>query len=508
MNSKIANSALAALVAAGILLAGCGEDAYVKAVSDGVCLLDENGCPIDANDPDCVGPWPEACGLDNYYEINNTVIQEVAPECEINATTGCPVDMADEKCTDYYPIHCIIPEGMEITTLDPVHYLTAICKNNSKGWPEVKGIIDNDINGDNDPDADGENWITVPLDYILTGTDQGTIGKYIVTKEIPSSLSQTGESGVKLSLYWDKQKAYPSGTIMGKILVDDGKSTQDFEAMCKDIDDDYEGYELAKFPYPIKPGNMETNETETSNFTIRVSAYVTNTNGGDPEIFIPVPDGKGKLWLNFDLGAPYANPSDPAFQPDAIPTSTTDANAIGSFWQWGRKADGHQLTKVETVSNTLLHTGLYGTTSTKDDEPNDNLFITSTGDWRVNADDTLWKGVSAPNKVCPAGYRIPTFPEWEEAGQGVTSAGVAWLPPEFLNLQLGGFRDAATGAGQSLPSTAYFWSSTPTTNNQMYVYKFEEDNTIAGGVKATKTQTIKAQGNPVRCRKDYPIYTN
>jgi len=504
MNSNIKMSTLVTLAVAGMIFGGCGEDAFQKAEVNG-CPVYANGCPIDPTDPACVGQdWPDECdasGGDTVYIENNNTID--GPKCEIDPTTGCPIDMASELCTDYYPINCVIPDGMEITTLDPVHYLTAICKVNSKNWPEVKGIIDNDKNGDNDPDADGENWITVPLNYIMTGVDKGTIGAYISTKVIPATLSQTGENGVKLSLAWEKQKAYPTGTLIGKILVDDGKSSQDFEAMCEDIKDKYEGYELAKFPYPIKPGTVK-DQAQTSNFTIQVSAYVTNKNGDDDEIFIPVPDGRGKLWLNFDLGAPYADRTNNAFNPDATPTSREDSYAYGSLWQWGRKADGHQL--VVTTAPNARNPVNSATTNVKDDEPNDTQFITSSSDWRVNSDDTLWRGVTAPNRVCPAGYRIPTFLEWEEAGEGVTQGGSVWLPPQFLNLQLGGKRSATDGYIDGVRTEAYFWSSTPTTNNEMYVYHFQPDSTVSGGAKAEKKQSIKAQGNPVRCRKDYPVY--
>jgi len=503
MNSNIKMSTLVTLAVAGMIFGGCGEDAFQKAEVNG-CPVYANGCPIDPTDPACVGQdWPDECdasGGDTVYIENNNTID--GPKCEIDPTTGCPIDMASELCTDYYPINCVIPDGMEITTLDPVHYLTAICKNNSKNWPEVKGIIDNDKNGDNDPDADGENWITVPLNYIMTGVDKGTIGAYISTKVIPSTLSQTGENGVKLSLAWEKQKAYATGTLIGKILVDDGKSTQDFEAMCKDIDEDYKGYELAKFPYPIKPGTVK-DQAQTSNFTVRVSAYVTNGNGGDDEIFVPIPGNTGKLWLNFDLGAPYADPNSPHFDPSAKPTGAQDHNAYGSLWQWGRKADSHQLINT---TDAYTRNAIYGTTNTKNDDPSNNLFITSTGDWRINPNDTLWNGVAAMNKVCPVGYRLASSAEWEAEKDGYSAGGM--FAPDFLNLVVGGKRVSTNGGISGVGVEAHYWTSTPNSGGTMSTFIFREDIHLAGefGNDSIISQSVRAQGNPVRCRRDYPIY--
>ncbi len=128
-------------------------------------------------------------------------------------------------------------------------------------------------------------------------------------------------------------------------------------------------------------------------------------------VYLPVKNNTtGKTWLNNNLGADYANVDSDAYDPSQQAKTSTDYLAYGSLFQWGRKADGHEL-----MNRTGATTGTkkYGITSTKADEPSDSLFIkviSNHSDWRVNPDDTLWASESSANNVCPAGYRLPLNP--------------------------------------------------------------------------------------------------
>ncbi len=128
-------------------------------------------------------------------------------------------------------------------------------------------------------------------------------------------------------------------------------------------------------------------------------------------VYLPVKNNTtGKTWLNNNLGADYANVDSDAYDPSQQAKTSTDYLAYGSLFQWGRKADGHEL-----INRTGATTGTkkYGITSTKADEPSDSLFIkviSNHSDWRVNPDDTLWASESSANNVCPAGYRLPLNP--------------------------------------------------------------------------------------------------
>jgi len=61
----------------------------------------------------------------------------------------------------------------------------------------------------------------------------------------------------------------------------------------------------------------------------------------------------GKIWLNHNLGANYTNIRNASFNIGAIPTSELDAHAFGSQFQWGRRADGHELNSYSYNNSTL-----------------------------------------------------------------------------------------------------------------------------------------------------------
>jgi uncharacterized protein (TIGR02145 family) len=101
----------------------------------------------------------------------------------------------------------------------------------------------------------------------------------------------------------------------------------------------------------------------------------------------------GQTWMDRNLGA-YR-----------VATDMVDEYAYGDLYQWGRGTDGH-----EKRDNS-------GTTSALSsfDTPGHEDFITVSSapyDWREGQNDNLWQGASGINNPCPAGFRLPTAPEW------------------------------------------------------------------------------------------------
>ncbi len=157
----------------------------------------------------------------------------------------------------------------------------------------------------------------------------------------------------------------------------------------------------------------EVNDFNLPDHAILDRSFFKKTNGVFEHRFVYLAvenTTTGRTWLNNNLGADYANVDSSAYNASQQATAYNDHLAYGSLFQWGRKADGHELMNWVTDHN---GTTKYGDTNTTNDDPSDSLFITSNNnysDWRVNQDDTLWANESSANSVCPVGYRLPLDP--------------------------------------------------------------------------------------------------
>ena len=189
----------------------------------------------------------------------------------------------------------------------------------------------------------------------------------------------------------------------------------------------------------------EVNDLNLPTNAILDRSFFKKTNGAFEHRFVYLPvksNTTGKKWLNNNLGADYANVDSSDYNPSQQATAIKDLLANGSLFQWGRKADGHELIEWSTLS------GKYGTTATKSDNPDDSLLITGSDDWRVHSDDTLWASESSPNNVCPVGYRLPLSPngandganEWYQETKDLTQ-NIGGLFHSFLKIPTTGIRN-------------------------------------------------------------------
>ncbi len=145
----------------------------------------------------------------------------------------------------------------------------------------------------------------------------------------------------------------------------------------------------------------------------------------------------GKIWMDRNLGAAQAA------------TSSTDANAYGDLYQWGRGADGHQ------CRNSMM-TNL----SSSSDQPGHGNFVIVSGNWRSPQNSNLWQGANGVNNPCPAGYRVPSSAELEAERLSWSSQNAAGAFASPLKLPLGGLRSYNTGVIGSAGSGGYYYSST------------------------------------------------
>jgi uncharacterized protein (TIGR02145 family) len=147
-----------------------------------------------------------------------------------------------------------------------------------------------------------------------------------------------------------------------------------------------------------------------------------------------------ECWLNRNLGATQ------------VAISSTDANAYGDLFQWGRLDDSHQTRTSATT----------GTLSTSD-TPGHASFITSPNppyDWRNPQNNNLWQGADGINNPCPTGWRIPTAAEWDTERLSWSSNNATGALVSPLKLTVAGNRKYKYGDFEGVGSFGFYLSST------------------------------------------------
>jgi uncharacterized protein (TIGR02145 family) len=143
----------------------------------------------------------------------------------------------------------------------------------------------------------------------------------------------------------------------------------------------------------------------------------------------------GRIWLDRNLGA------------SQVATSSTDVNAYGDYYQWGRPADGHQMQHRLNFNNSGV-TDVRSSTSV----PPNSLWIQSnhaSNDWLITPDNTLWTGANPTNNVCPVGFRIPTTGEWDTEKNSWSSQNINGGFASPLKLTMPGMLTSFTNFNQS-----------------------------------------------------------
>ncbi len=282
----------------------------------------------------------------------------------------------------------------------------------------------------------------------------------------------------------------------------------------RDINDDYQDiYQRYiastdnNFSSPATTAEVQSmiNEMNALNLpehAILDRSFFKKTNGVFEHRFVYLPvesNTTGRTWLNNNLGAEYANVDSSDYNPSQQATAIKDLLANGSLFQWGRKADGHELIEWSTLS------GKYATTATKSDNPDDSLLITGSDDWRVHSDDTLWASESSPNNVCPVGYRLPLSPngandganEWYQETKDLTQ-NIGGLFHSFLKV-------STTGIRNHNGTASIKWSDGGSSNYWFGSVRSDGKALNMGsnwGVLVASDYGAKIEAHPIRCIKD------
>ncbi len=234
-------------------------------------------------------------------------------------------------------------------------------------------------------------------------------------------------------------------------------------------------------PVGTQTGEMQYwNGSEWITIAAGNEAQVLTFSGGIPTWKTQLEDGEvenlttGEVWMDRNLGA------------SRVATSSTDSEAYGHLYQWGRAADGHQIRTSNTTS-----------TLSSSDTPGHGNFIlapNSPYDWRNPENDNLWQGISGTNNPCPDGYRLPTEAEWEaeRLSWGSNNAAGAFASP--LKLPMAGYRFISDGSISDVGSSGIYWSSTLDLTGVRTPHFSSSGGTI--------NRSYRAHGISVRCIKD------
>ena len=182
----------------------------------------------------------------------------------------------------------------------------------------------------------------------------------------------------------------------------------------------------------------------------------------------------GRIWMDRNLGATQ------------VATSSTDANAYGDLYQWGRGADGHQCRNSATTS-----------TLSSIDQPTHGSFILAPNypyDWRSPQNTNLWQGLNGFNSICPSGYRLPTESEMNSERLSWSSNNISGAFASPLKLTLSGYRNHNDGLLYIVNFFGSYWTSS--------VYLWDSRYLSIGNVDSSMDGSHRANGASVRCIKN------
>ena len=193
-----------------------------------------------------------------------------------------------------------------------------------------------------------------------------------------------------------------------------------------------------------------------------------------------------QTWMDRNLGA------------RRVATAINDVLSYGNHYQWGRPADGHEISVWNGATPTSGR-GFYDATAlealaTSDAPGNANFILTNVTpfDWRSDNNNNRW--ATANQGPCPVGYHVPTDAQWATADSFDAWSNNTNTYNSALKLPSAGTRSPVNGLLRNQGTLGYYWSSTVFGTNARYL---SFDSTAA-----STNNYSRAFGFTVRCLKD------
>ena len=194
-----------------------------------------------------------------------------------------------------------------------------------------------------------------------------------------------------------------------------------------------------------------------------------------------------QTWMDRNLGA------------RRVATAINDVLSYGNHYQWGRPADGHEISVWNGATPTSGR-GFYDATAlealaTSDAPGHPNFILTSAYpyDWRSDNNSNRW--ATANQGPCPAGYHVPTEAEWNIAVTFGLWNNNTDSYNSALKLPSAGERNPFNGLLSTQGTYGYYWSSTVNGTTARHLY-------FPSPGYSTTYIIHRAEGFSVRCLKD------
>ncbi len=193
--------------------------------------------------------------------------------------------------------------------------------------------------------------------------------------------------------------------------------------------------------------------------------------------YCKVTSATGRVWLDRNLGATQAC------------TEHNDTACYGDYYQWGRKADGHEKLCSKTT-----------TVQAADVENAGIKFITGDWDWAsVDSDgdmrSTNWSAVDG-SSVCPADFRVPTDDELDTERKSWESNNSGGAFESLLRWPSAGSR-SSNGQFGYVDHIGYVWSTSASDSPYSRGLSFSISD-------ASVDEGARSMGMSIRCIQPIP----